>query len=99
MVAHSFQRRPVGLREDCLHLRRIEIAGRWDRRSLDRDVGRLLAGHEVEEAADRSKPTVASADRALPFVLGVSEERADLAGREVGERDVYDLAALSLRDE
>ncbi len=108
MIAQSFQGRPVGLCEDRLHLPLLKIAGRGDRSSLDwdgedfsalRDVGRFLAGHEVEEAADRSKPAVARADRALAFVLGMPEECTDLAGREVSKPDLRDLAAFSLRDE
>src|SRR5215472_6633906 len=108
MVADSFQRRTVGLREDRLHLHRLKITGGRDRRPLDRDgedFGTLrdqrwlLAGHEVEEATDRGEPAVARADRALAFVLGMTEERADLAGGEISQGDLRDPAALPFRDE
>src|ERR1700733_11704626 len=108
MVADSFQRRPVGLCEDRLHLHWLKITGRRDRRPLDRDgedfgtlrdQRRLLAGHEVEEATNRGEPAVARANRALAFVLGMTEERADLADGEISQGDLHDAAALPLRDE
>jgi hypothetical protein len=37
MVTHSFERRPVRLGKDRLHLHRLKIAGRGDRCPLDRD--------------------------------------------------------------
>ena len=101
MVADTFQRRPVGLSQDRLHLRRLKITRSRDRRPLDRDGEdfgtlrdrrRLLARHEVEEAADRGEPAVTRADRALAFMLGMTEERADLAGGEISQGDLRDPA-------
>jgi hypothetical protein len=44
----------------------------------------ILGRNEVEEAADGGKPAVARADGATSLVFGVTEERDDLAGGQVG---------------
>ena len=94
--------------QDRRDLRRVEIAGFRYRCPFDRDVDDLDAlrdgrgvprGHEVEEAAYRRKPAVARANRAMTFMFGMTEERADLAGGEVGQGDPRDLLALSIDDE
>jgi hypothetical protein len=87
----------IGLRAGCRDRRPLD----WDGEDFStlRDQRRLLAGHEVEEARDRGEPAVARADRALAFVLGVTEERADLAGGEISQGDLRDPAALPFRDE
>ena len=108
MVAHPFDRRSVGLCEDCLDLPWLEIAGGGGGLALDRDsedlctlrdVFGVLVRHEAEEAADRGKPAVARADCALAPMLGMTEKRADLAGRDIGQGDPCNTAAFSLRDE
>ncbi len=108
MVSHPFNGRPVGLRENGLDLPWLKVAGRGGRFSLERDredlgalgdIFRVLVRHEAEEAADRGKPTIARADRALATMLGMGKERAHLAGGDVGQRDPCDTAAVSLRDE
>src|SRR6202034_2822927 len=108
MVADSVQRRPVGLCEDRLHFHRLQITRGGNRRALKRDgkdFGTLrdqrwfLPRHEVEEATDRGEPAVSCADRALAFVLGMAEERADLTGGEITQGDQRDLAAFPFRDE
>ena len=108
MVAHTLDRRTVGLSEDRRHFRRIEVAGLRYRRALDRDVEDfdalrdrwgILGGHEVEEAADRGKSAVARADRAAAVVFGMAQERGDLAGGQIGQRDHRHLLSSTLRDE
>jgi hypothetical protein len=108
MVAHPFDRRSVGLCEDCLDLPWLKVAGcgggfalERDREDLCtlRDVFKVLVRHEAEEATDRRKPAVARADRALTRMFGMAEERANLAGRDIGQGDPCDPAAFSLCDE
>ncbi|GLO79871.1 hypothetical protein MACH23_32920 [Sulfitobacter pontiacus] len=108
MVSHPFDRRPVGLRKDGFNLSRIKIAGCGRRFALERDredLGALgdifgvLVRHEAEEAADRGKSTVARADRALTTMLSMGEERAHLAGGDVGQGNPCDTGAVLLRDE
>ncbi|UOA29798.1 hypothetical protein DSM107133_04560 (plasmid) [Pseudosulfitobacter sp. DSM 107133] len=108
MVSHPFDRRSVRLREDGLDLSRFKVAGCGRGFALERDredLGALgdifgaLVRHEAEEAADRGKPTVARADRALATMLSMVEERAHLAGGDVRQGDPCDTNAVSLRDE
>ena len=89
---------PEGVWRHMLGTQRWRCFGgdpRFRRRSaLDRDVEDfdalrdrcgILGGHEVEEAADRSKPAVARADRTTAFMFGMAEERDDLAGCQIGQ--------------
>jgi len=108
VVAHSLDCRPVGLSKDRFDLLRLEIAGCNGRLPLERDgqdlgalrdVFGILVSHEAEEAADRGEPAVACTDRAPAPMLGMVEERANLSGRDVGQHDSRDPAALSPRDE
>jgi hypothetical protein len=108
MVSHPVDGRSVGLRKDGLDLPWLEIAGcgGWFALERDRedlgalgDIFGILVRHEAEEAADRGKPAVARADRALATMLGMGEERAYFAGGDVSQVDPCDTNAFSLRDE
>ena len=108
MVSHPFDGRPVGLRENGLDLRWLKIAGCGGGFALERDredlctlgdIFGILVRHEAEEAADGGKPAVARADRALATMFSMIEERADLAGGDVGQGDPCDTTVVSLRDE
>ncbi len=108
VVSQSFDRRTVGLREDGLDLSWLKIAGCGGRFAFERDredLGALgdifgvFVRYEAEEAADRGKPAVARADRALAPMFRMAEERAHLAGGDIRQADPCDTATFSLCDE
>ena len=108
MIPHAFNGRTVRLAEDRRHFRRIQIARFRHRSSFDRDMEDFDAlrdrcgipgGHEVEEAADRGQPAVARPDRTATVMFGVTEERGDLAGGQIDQRDHSHLFPSALGDE
>src|SRR3546814_4808377 len=86
MVAHSRDSAPIGLGENRLDFRRLEIARRGCRFPLERygqnlcalrDIFRIPVRHEAEEAADRGEPAVTRADRG-PAPMRSAEHTSEL---------------------